>query len=73
MMQCNMKGYINSIQSLGTLDGPGVRYVIFLQGCNLRCGCCHNPETWDLKNGKLIESYDLIQKALRYKEYFKEA
>ena len=71
-MQCNMKGYINSIQSLGTLDGPGVRYVIFLQGCNLRCGCCHNPETWDLKNGKLIESYDLIQKALRYKEYFKD-
>lgn len=66
-----MKGYINSIQSLGTLDGPGVRFVIFLQGCNLRCGCCHNPETWNLKDGKEVDSDELINKALRYKEYYK--
>ena len=59
-----MKGYINSIQSLGTLDGPGVRFVIFLQGCNLRCGCCHNPETWNLKDGKEVDSDELINKAL---------
>ena len=65
-----MKGYINSIQSLGTLDGPGVRFVIFLQGCNLRCGCCHNPETWNLKDGKEADSDELINKALRYKEYY---
>lgn len=68
----NIKGYINSIQSLGTLDGPGIRYVIFFQGCNLRCGCCHNPETWKLNEGKLISSKDIINNAKRYKEYFKE-
>lgn len=72
MIQCNMKGYVSSIQSLGTLDGPGLRYVIFLQGCNLRCGCCHNPETWDLVKGKEVDSLDLVNKALRYKEYFKD-
>lgn len=71
-MQCSMKGYVSSIQSLGTLDGPGLRYVVFLQGCNLRCGCCHNPETWDLGKGKEIDSLELVNKALRYKEYFKD-
>lgn len=72
MIQCSMKGYVSSIQSLGTLDGPGLRYVVFLQGCNLRCGCCHNPETWDLGKGKEIDSLELVNKALRYKEYFKD-
>lgn len=67
-----MKGYVSSIQSLGTLDGPGLRYVVFLQGCNLRCGCCHNPETWDLGKGNEVDSLDLVNKALRYKEYFKD-
>jgi len=67
-----MKGYVSSIQSLGTLDGPGLRYVVFLQGCNLRCGCCHNPETWVLGKGKEIDSLELVNKALRYKEYFKD-
>lgn len=72
MIQCSMKGYVSSIQSLGTLDGPWLRYVVFLQGCNLRCGCCHNPETWDLGKGKEIDSLELVNKALRYKEYFKD-
>ena len=72
MIQCSMKGYVSSIQSLGTLDGPGLRYVVFLQGCNLRCGCCHNPETWVLGKGKEIDSLELVNKALRYKEYFKD-
>ncbi len=67
-----MKGYINSIQSLGTVDGPGVRFVVFMQGCNLRCGCCHNPETRNLKDGTLYEASKLADKAERYREYFKD-
>ena len=67
-----MIGKINSIQSLGTLDGPGIRFVIFMQGCNLRCHCCHNPDTWDVNNGKEISDEELINKAIRYKEYFKD-
>ena len=66
-----MQGHINSIQSLGTLDGPGIRYVIFFQGCNLRCGCCHNPDTWNINEGKIISAEELINNAKRYKEYFK--
>ena len=62
-----MEGKIHSIQSLGTLDGPGLRFVIFFQGCNLRCGCCHNPDTWNLSEGSNISSQELINKAIRYK------
>ena len=67
-----MVGYIHSFQSLGTLDGPGVRFVVFLQGCNLRCGCCHNPDTWDMQHGKEITTDEIITKVIRYKEYYKE-
>lgn len=65
-----MKGKIHSIQTLGTLDGPGVRFVAFLQGCNLRCGCCHNPDTWDMTGGREYESAELVEKATRYRTYF---
>ncbi len=65
-----MKGFISSIQTLGTVDGPGVRFVIFMQGCNLRCGCCHNPETWEIGKGECLSAEELIAKAVRYKEYF---
>ncbi len=65
-----IKGNIHSIQSLGALDGPGIRFVIFLQGCNLRCGCCHNPDTWDLSGGTAFTAEEIVKKALRYKEYF---
>lgn len=63
-----MKGVINSFQSLGTLDGPGLRYVLFMQGCPLRCINCHNPETWDLAGDR----YDLnavYEKIMRYQQY----
>lgn len=64
-----MTGQVHSIQSLGTLDGPGVRFVVFTQGCNLRCGCCHNPDTWG-SGGTEYEPKAIAEKAARYKEYF---
>lgn len=64
------KGIIHSIQSLGTVDGPGVRFVVFLKGCNLRCGCCHNPDTWDMSGGNEYTAEEIVAKAIRFKEYF---
>ena len=61
---------VHSIQSLGTLDGPGVRFVVFTQGCPLRCKCCHNPDTWDLHGGQELPAEELTRRAARYKEYF---
>ena len=67
-----MTGRVHSIQSLGTVDGPGVRFVAFLQGCPLRCGCCHNPDTWELTGGTPYTAEALVQKATRFTEYFGE-
>lgn len=63
-------GRVHSIQSMGTLDGPGVRFVVFLQGCSLRCKCCHNPDTWSLTQGTVYTAEEIVKKAVRYKEYF---
>lgn len=65
-----MVGKISSIQTMGTLDGPGVRFTAFLQGCNLRCGCCHNPETWSVDGGEEYTPEALVEKVCRYTEYF---
>ena len=65
-----IKGRVHSIQSLGTVDGPGVRFVVFLQGCPLRCGCCHNPDTWELTGGTEYTAREIVDRALRCKEYF---
>ena len=70
MIVCNSKGKIHSFQSLGTVDGPGVRYVVFMQGCPLRCGCCHNPDTWALDGGKEYTPQQIVDNAYSYKEYF---
>ena len=73
MNQCNdkeLKGRIHSFQSLGTVDGPGVRSVIFMQGCPLRCVCCHNPDTWDFAGGTEMTTDELVSKVLRYKAYY---
>ena len=67
-----MIGRVHSIQTLGTLDGPGVRFVVFMQGCALRCGCCHNPDTWDLTGGQTYTAEQILEKVLRYREYFGE-
>lgn len=67
-----MVGKINSIETMGLVDGPGVRFVIFMQGCPLRCKFCHNPETWSIKGTvKEYTSDELISMILRYKPYFK--
>ena len=63
-------GRISSFQSMGTLDGPGVRFVVFMQGCPLRCACCHNPETWDKNGGNLYTAEETVNRTLKYKEYF---
>lgn len=65
-----MEGYINSIETMGLVDGPGIRFVIFMQGCKLRCLFCHNPETWQLNQNIKISSDELIKRILKYKNYF---
>lgn len=65
-----VEGRIHSLQSLGTVDGPGVRFVVFMQGCMLRCGCCHNPDSWDIHGGTICTPQAILQKVLRYREYF---
>ena len=73
MKETEIKGFVSSIQTLGALDGPGVRFLVFLQGCNLRCGCCHNPETWDMIGGEEYTPLEIAKKAERYREYFGKA
>ncbi|MFA5449076.1 MAG: pyruvate formate-lyase-activating protein [Clostridia bacterium] len=65
------KGYINSLESFATFEGAGIRLAIFMQGCNLRCAYCHNPDTWTPRTNEVVTSEDLLKKALRYKPYFK--
>ena len=63
-------GRIHSFQSLGTVDGPGIRFVVFFQGCHLRCKCCHNPDTWSFSEGTEYSAEEIIKRVLRYREYF---
>lgn len=69
-MKKTVLGKVHSIQSLGTLDGPGVRFVVFMQGCNLRCSCCHNPDTQSMAEGTLYTPAKILEKVTRYREYF---
>ncbi|MDY3929455.1 MAG: pyruvate formate-lyase-activating protein [Clostridia bacterium] len=66
-----MKGYVKSIETFGSVDGPGVRFVAFLGGCNMRCKFCHNPETWK-KDGEEYTPRELFDRAVKYKSYWKK-
>lgn len=64
------KGYIHSTESFGSVDGPGVRFIVFMQGCNMRCKYCHNPDTWDKSGGREVTADEIIKAALRYRTYW---
>lgn len=67
------KGYIHSFETMGLVDGPGVRVVVFMQGCKLRCKFCHNPDTWGEKQGQEYTTDELLKKVLRFKPYFEKS
>lgn len=64
-------GYIHSVETCGTVDGPGIRYVVFMQGCSLRCQYCHNPDTWEMQNGTKYLPQELFTDILKYKKFIK--
>lgn len=65
----NVVGRIHSFESLGAVDGPGIRFVIFMQGCHLKCKYCQNRDTWDINMGKTYTVEEIVEKILRYKNY----
>lgn len=67
----SITGKIHSVESCGTVDGPGIRFVVFCQGCRLRCQYCHNPDTWDINSGTDITVDELFDDIKKYKSYMK--
>ncbi len=65
-----MQGKIHSLESFGTVDGPGTRFVVFVQGCPMRCAYCHNPDTWEMNGGTLMEPSYIIEQYERNKAFY---
>ena len=64
-----MKGRVHSFETFGAVDGPGIRFIIFMQGCMLKCKYCHNRDTWDINSGKEYSVNKIIDRVLRCKPY----
>ena len=64
-----MKGRIHSFESMGAVDGPGLRYIVFMQGCHLKCKYCQNRDTWNIKNGQEYEVDEVLEKIMKVKNY----
>lgn len=71
MENLNLEARIHSIETFGTVDGPGIRYVIFMQGCPLKCKYCHNRDTWDVNSGRLTTIEEQLERIKRYASYIK--
>lgn len=65
-----MIGHIHSTESFGAADGPGVRFIVFMQGCRMRCRYCHNPDTWKMDGGDEVTADEILKRALRFKPYW---
>lgn len=65
----NIKGKIHSVETCGTLDGPGIRFIVFMQGCPLRCQYCHNPDTWKMGDGEEVSVEEIFEEIVKYKTY----
>ena len=63
-------GYVHSIDTFGSVDGPGIRFILFLQGCTLRCKYCHNRDSWKLNAGKQMTTSEIMTEVLKYREFF---
>ncbi|EST90672.1 pyruvate formate-lyase-activating protein [Vagococcus lutrae] len=69
-MSKQVVGRIHSTENFGTVDGPGVRFIIFTQGCQMRCQFCHNPDTWKIGGGREVTADEMIEEALKYRSYW---
>ena len=72
-MENSKIGYVHSIETFGNLDGPGIRFILFLQGCTLRCQYCHNRDSWKLNEGKQMTVEEVVQEVLKYREFFESS